>query len=267
MAYQASPFGSSQVTSRAFPGSSTANYYSYSSQSYGRVRAIDHYRYGRLEPTEPLHADMTLAEILCLSDGMNQCFGYAATRNRRCWNSASSGLAWLAEGESRFRGGQSLSRFLQDLALACLCTRWHKDQAHTVKRFWEARVAEHRRLFPQGIAAAATLQLTTGSDRGRVSAQNVAVAVTVAAPTAPLAVPSGHIRSTSQPPTTVANTQRQVLRRPVNEDCTICYETVQDNTPVVWCKQQCGHNYHERCFLTWQTQCLADGRPVTCTYW
>lgn len=99
------------------------------------------------------------------------------------------------------------------------------------------------------------------------------------------------------------NTQRHILplpsrrtsntatRRPIEGDCGICYlplvDDDEDDThssdglvsnsearsststrptrePLVWCKAQCGHNYHKSCVDPWVTCCVDNSRAATC---
>lgn len=228
-------------------------------------------REGRFMLSSRLHANMTLAEIIGQTDDFGRCLGYAHTAGRRCLltapNSRATGRSLLAEGEQLFREGRDLGSLLHGLAYDCLCTRWHKRYASTIKEAWEDRIEEHRRLFPRARSRAPTRE----TRRSRAEAPRLARPRAVSPPPATripsLTVPSSHVRSSSHGGAARLNSHRDVLRRTVEGDCHICSESMLDNTPVVWCRQQCGYNYHRRCIISWDNVCMLAGRTTTCPVW
>ncbi|KAH9862739.1 hypothetical protein J1614_010832 [Plenodomus biglobosus] len=64
-------------------------------------------------------------------------------------------------------------------------------------------------------------------------------------------------------------TRTHVHRRPLDEECPICYDSAQlstcEPTELVWCRSGCGRSIHKSCFGAWRTQCEKDGRDLTCS--
>ena len=50
------------------------------------------------------------------------------------------------------------------------------------------------------------------------------------------------------PPASSAASTRKPLEQ---DDCPICYSPFEPNDKVVWCRAQCGTNFHEKCFAEW----------------
>ncbi|KAF2104113.1 hypothetical protein NA57DRAFT_70327 [Rhizodiscina lignyota] len=63
--------------------------------------------------------------------------------------------------------------------------------------------------------------------------------------------------------------EQHTARRPVDNDCSICYESMM-NSPaekLVWCKKECGKSVHKLCFIKWQTEQIApQGRSLRCIH-
>ena len=76
--------------------------------------------------------------------------------------------------------------------------------------------------------------------------------------------PSRTTAAIVQPPHTVTCTTAHVPRRPTDETCAICTETLADAplADLVWCKRTCGRNVHRQCFALWN----ATGSH-TCVFW
>ena len=51
-----------------------------------------------------------------------------------------------------------------------------------------------------------------------------------------------------------------------DDDCAICYETLDDHTSLVWCRAQCGQNLHAACFAQWRGTKLKQGDAVDCPH-
>jgi hypothetical protein len=55
------------------------------------------------------------------------------------------------------------------------------------------------------------------------------------------------------------------LRKPIEGECPICYSDLQEpGEALVWCRAQCGQNFHQECASTWAA---AGGSRATCAYW
>jgi hypothetical protein len=55
-------------------------------------------------------------------------------------------------------------------------------------------------------------------------------------------------------------------RKPITENCGICYEPICCSEDAVWCRAQCGQNIHRACFGEWRKHCLrgaVDRRVAT----
>lgn len=51
-----------------------------------------------------------------------------------------------------------------------------------------------------------------------------------------------------------------------DEDCAICYETLDDKTALVWCRAQCAQSLHAACFAQWRGAKMRQGDKVDCPY-
>ncbi|CBX91372.1 hypothetical protein LEMA_P068800.1 [Plenodomus lingam JN3] len=64
-------------------------------------------------------------------------------------------------------------------------------------------------------------------------------------------------------------TRPHVHRRPIEEECPICYDSALLSTcepsELVWCRSGCGQSIHKSCFEAWRTQCETNGRDLTCS--
>ncbi|CAG8742719.1 4636_t:CDS:2, partial [Acaulospora morrowiae] len=56
-------------------------------------------------------------------------------------------------------------------------------------------------------------------------------------------------------------------RRPIEGDCPICYEPLDEKQryKIVWCKSGCGNNIHKECFVKWGKS-KGYYRKITCVY-
>jgi hypothetical protein len=66
--------------------------------------------------------------------------------------------------------------------------------------------------------------------------------------------------------------QTHAHRRPVDEECSICYSDIlladSDPSELVWCRSSCGRSVHRSCFDHWRAQYAnnpSGRRPLTCT--
>ncbi|KAM0797364.1 hypothetical protein BDR22DRAFT_465115 [Usnea florida] len=55
-------------------------------------------------------------------------------------------------------------------------------------------------------------------------------------------------------------------RRPIEGECHICHEDFSSDDATVWCKAQCGQNFHEECIRTWHEFSKAHARKKECPY-
>ncbi len=53
-------------------------------------------------------------------------------------------------------------------------------------------------------------------------------------------------------------------RRRIEGDCSICCEVFRNEENLVWCRTQCGQNYHRECISLWLE---TDEHTKTCPYW
>ena len=68
----------------------------------------------------------------------------------------------------------------------------------------------------------------------------------------------------SASPHTPCSQPHRVRRRPITEDCGVCYEPICCPDEAVWCRAQCGQNIHRECFADWRKNCFqrADERRM-----
>lgn len=85
----------------------------------------------------------------------------------------------------------------------------------------------------------------------------------VAAPTQPTFPPTPQLTpapppSTAVPPSasTISNGHREVVRKPLPDDCPICYEPMEGSEATVYCRRQCGTNVHRECMEEWRKWCF-----------
>jgi len=55
-------------------------------------------------------------------------------------------------------------------------------------------------------------------------------------------------------------------RKPLDDDCPICYDAFDDKEKSVWCQDGCGNNIHAGCFEKWATQKRQTDGKVTCPF-
>ncbi|KAF6220515.1 hypothetical protein HO133_002948 [Letharia lupina] len=55
-------------------------------------------------------------------------------------------------------------------------------------------------------------------------------------------------------------------RRPIQGDCSICFEDLSSGGDTVWCRAQCRQNLHAECASLWLASQEAIGRVKTCPY-
>ena len=56
-------------------------------------------------------------------------------------------------------------------------------------------------------------------------------------------------------------------RRPIEDDCPICFEDLSSGDDTVWCRAQCRQNLHAECASLWHASQEANDRVKTCPYW
>lgn len=92
---------------------------------------------------------------------------------------------------------------------------------------------------------------------------------TAAAPAQRRTTQASEVRNTTR--------SRPVARRDTEGDCGICFMPLQmhedevsddhssnEDDALVWCKAQCGVNYHKTCIDEWTAMCLTQEREPTC---
>lgn len=55
-------------------------------------------------------------------------------------------------------------------------------------------------------------------------------------------------------------------RKPLDDDCPICYDAFDEHEKSTWCKHGCGNNIHTGCFEKWATQKKQVDGKVTCPF-
>lgn len=53
---------------------------------------------------------------------------------------------------------------------------------------------------------------------------------------------------------THTHSPHEVTRRPITDDCVICFDAIQNLEDAVWCRGQCGHNVHSHCWGRWSRE-------------
>eukprot|EP01116_Phalansterium_solitarium_P017391 TRINITY_DN4270_c0_g1_i2.p1 TRINITY_DN4270_c0_g1~~TRINITY_DN4270_c0_g1_i2.p1 ORF type:complete len:343 (-),score=103.64 TRINITY_DN4270_c0_g1_i2:261-1289(-) len=57
-----------------------------------------------------------------------------------------------------------------------------------------------------------------------------------------------------------------VKRRPLADDCPVCYEELKASEATVWCKASCGNSVHTDCFDRWALSKKRGGEQVSCVW-
>lgn len=57
-------------------------------------------------------------------------------------------------------------------------------------------------------------------------------------------------------PSPCPSSKHSARRKPITENCGICYESICCPEDAVWCRAQCGQNVHRTCFGKWRKHCL-----------
>ncbi len=57
-------------------------------------------------------------------------------------------------------------------------------------------------------------------------------------------------------PSPCPSPKHSTRRKPITENCGVCYEPICCPEDAVWCRAQCGQNIHRTCFGEWRKQCL-----------
>jgi hypothetical protein len=58
--------------------------------------------------------------------------------------------------------------------------------------------------------------------------------------------------------------QREKRKSVEDNDCTICYEEMKGSEKLVFCKAECGNNFHQDCINMWLQARKNQGEPLTC---
>jgi hypothetical protein len=70
----------------------------------------------------------------------------------------------------------------------------------------------------------------------------------------------------SVPVQTPCSRPHRVVRKPITEDCGVCYEPICCPDDAVWCRAQCGQNIHRGCFKEWRGQSLRQAEERRMDY-
>ena len=200
------------------------------------------------------------AEILELDPNSSTftCVGHAPSKGRRCRNAIAcvnrqEGAKILLHMSRLDPHSQRLDDKLYELASRLLCRRWHQNQVADMKRKWRCSIENY--------LAAETARLQEEESAGR-----------------------GNDESTEDEPEEAESeanvsenpTQQQLIRevtthahdrREREGDCSICCEDLNTGGDTVWCRAQCGQNFHADCIGLWHASQEADGSRKTCPYW
>lgn len=186
------------------------------------------------------------------------CVGWARTQGRRCHNPIAIGnrnaaRSLLALGSQKLQSRQAVKDTLSDLGPLVLCRRWHQDQAVEMTAIWVRSVTQFEESLKEDFENDEFEEVD--SEQGS---------------------PVGD--SEEEPSEDGGDEPETELRRTITrkkakgEDCFICYEGLLDKKarfpkPLVWCRVQCGTNFHKGCMDGWTSTCERQSRPATCPYW
>jgi len=60
--------------------------------------------------------------------------------------------------------------------------------------------------------------------------------------------------------------KRVVKQKPIEGDCPVCFEKMEDSQQLVYCKYSCGNTIHADCFHQWKTSKTEENKEVRCIY-
>ena len=58
----------------------------------------------------------------------------------------------------------------------------------------------------------------------------------------------------------------KVERKPLEGDCPVCMDDIDESEATTWCRGQCGNNVHVQCFKEWKKNALRNGDDVLCMF-
>jgi hypothetical protein len=70
----------------------------------------------------------------------------------------------------------------------------------------------------------------------------------------------------SVPVQTPCSRPHRIKRKPITDDCCICYEPICCLDDAVWCRAQCGQNVHRECFRDWRVHSLDEAQKRRMDY-
>ena len=123
----------------------------------------------------------------------------------------------------------------------------HEDTSEQVSHLPTPPTTPTQRRSAPAVVTSAT---AFSSSRSRREATATATATVPPQPSTPA--------SLTPPPTPCPRPHRSVVRKPIADDCGICFEPMCCPDEAVWCRAQCGKNLHRECFGEWRRQCLED---------
>ena len=122
--------------------------------------------------------------------------------------------------------------------------------------------AASRGASPSSIQSSSSTHASSGGSSSSINADSAANAGSRISSS-----PASRSRS-PQPQGPPPCTAKHVQRRPIDEHCSICFDPMSMQDDLVWCKAQCGKNFHKECFELWRQQCQnSNGKRVTCGNW
>lgn len=199
------------------------------------------------------------AEILDLDPNSSAftCVGHAPSKGRRCRNAIAcvnrqEGAKILLQMSRLDPHSQRLDDKLSELASRLLCRRWHQNQVADMKRKWRCSIESYL------AAENARLQEESGETRHNASAEHEAEEA-----------------ESEENLSEILNQETQSReaphhahdRRDIEGDCSICCEDLNTGGDTVWCRAQCGQNFHTDCIGLWHASQEADESRKTCPYW
>lgn len=197
------------------------------------------------------------AEILDLDPNSSTftCVGHAPSKGRRCRNAIAcvnrqEGAKILLQMSRLDPRSQRLDDKLYELASRLLCRRWHQGQVADMKRKWRCDIENHLARREEEESAGTRNNESAGNQaEERPSEETVSESPTQGQRSRQAAHHHAHDR------------------RETEGDCSICCEDLNTGGDTVWCRAQCGQNFHADCIGLWHASQEADGQRKTCPYW
>jgi hypothetical protein len=222
------------------------------------------------------------------------CVGWARTQGRQCHNiiaghNRSAACALLDRGTRRFQSGQAIGNILTELTPLVLCRRWHQNQAVEMRDKWARKVAQFEERLRE--AARRVLEDFLDDDNEDESNEESDAEDDSGGESEDIDGDSGdnseddiendsederederdEISRPGRQTSATTGSRRIVTRKPAQgEDCHICYDpliSASAQKPLVWCRLECGINFHKECMGGWVQRNSSQNRPTSCPHW